>query len=231
MTTLSRTRPNLRVRGRSFMAFVLSPDAPLREWLGELDAQIARSTSFFAGRPIVVDLSSIPQSDPDLDTLFDELRARGIRVIGAEGADGLTPAIQSVGGPLVGGKPLGLYEVPDDPPDAPPPPEPTSMVLDEPVRSGQTILFPQGDLTINGSVASGAEIMAGGSIHVYGVLRGRAIAGVTGNQQARIFCKKLDAELISIDGLYMTAEDMDSFRGKSIQARLDGSSIIITETS
>jgi len=213
------------------MAFVLSPDAPLSAWMVELDAQIERSATFFAGRPIVVDLSGIPKSDPDLDTLFDELRARGIRVIGAEGADGLTPAIQSVGGPLIGGRPLGLYEVPDDPPDEPPAPEPTSMVLDEPVRSGQTILFPQGDLTVSGSVASGAEIMAGGSIHVYGVLRGRAIAGVTGNPQARIFCKKLEAELISIDGLYMTAEDMEGFRGKSIMARLEGSSIIITEIS
>jgi septum site-determining protein MinC len=213
------------------MAFVLSPDAPLCDWLAELDAQIERSASFFAGRPIVVDLSSIPQTDPDLETLFDALRTRGIRVIGAEGTDGLTPAIQAVGGPLIGGRPLGLYEVPDDPPDEPPPPEPTSMVLDAPVRSGQTILFPQGDLTVTGSVASGAEIMAGGSIHVYGVLRGRAIAGVTGNSRARIFCKKLDAELISIDGLYMTAEDMDGFRGKSIQARLEGSSIIITEIS
>jgi septum site-determining protein MinC len=229
---LSRTRPNLRVRGRSFMAFVLSPDAPLSNWMVELDAQIERSATFFAGRPIVVDLAGIPETDPGLDTLFDDLRHRGIRVIGTEGLDGLTPAIQSsVGGPLIGGRPLGLYEVPDDPPDEPPAPEPTSMVLDEPVRSGQTILFPQGDLTINGSVASGAEIMAGGSVHVYGVLRGRAIAGVTGNQQARIFCKKLDAELISIDGLYMTAEDMDAFRGKSIMARLEGSSIIITEIS
>jgi septum site-determining protein MinC len=211
------------------MAFVLSPDAPLRDWLAELDAQIERSATFFAGRPIVVDLSSIPQSDPELDTLFDQLRARGIRIIGAEGTDGLTPAIQSVGGPLIGGRPLGLYEVPEDPPEEPPAPEPTSMVLDVPVRSGQTILFPPGDLTVNGSVASGAEIMAGGSIHVYGVLRGRAIAGVTGNQHARIFCQRLDAELISIDGLYMTAEDMDGFRGKAIQARLVGSSIIITE--
>jgi septum site-determining protein MinC len=212
---------------------VLSPDAPLRDWLAELDTQIARSASFFAGRPIVVDLSSVPQGDPDLDTLFEALQARGIRVIGAEGADGLTPAIQSVGGPLIGGKPLGLYEVPEDmpdePPDQPQPPEATSMVLDAPVRSGQTILFPPGDLTVNGSVASGAEIIAGGSIHVYGTLRGRAIAGVTGNQHARIFCNKLDAELISIDGLYMTAEDMDKFRGKPIHARLEGSSIIITE--
>jgi septum site-determining protein MinC len=211
------------------MAFVLSPDAPLKDWLAELDAQIERSATFFAGRPIVVDLSSIPQGDPDLDTLFDALQARGIRVIGAEGTDGLTPAIQGVGGPLIGGRPLGVYEVPEDQPDEPTPPEPTSMVLDAPVRSGQTILFPPGDLTVNGSVASGAEIMAGGSIHVYGTLRGRAIAGVTGNQHARIFCNKLDAELISIDGLYMTADDMESFRGKSIHARLEGSSIIITE--
>jgi septum site-determining protein MinC len=211
------------------MAFVLSPDAPLKDWLAELDAQIERSASFFAGRPVVVDLSSVPQSDPELDTLFDALLARGIRVIGAEGTDGLTPALQSVGGPLIGGRPTGVYEVQDDPPDEPPAPEPNSMVLDEPVRSGQTILFPPGDLTINGSVASGAEIMAGGSIHVYGVLRGRAIAGVTGNQHARIFCTKLDAELISIDGLYMTADDMDKYRGKSIHARLEGSSIIITE--
>jgi septum site-determining protein MinC len=73
------------------MAFVLSPDAPLRDWLAELDAHIERSATFFAGRPIVVDLSSVPQSDPDLDTLFDALQARGIRVIGAEGTDGLTP--------------------------------------------------------------------------------------------------------------------------------------------
>jgi septum site-determining protein MinC len=211
------------------MAFVLSPDAPLKEWLAELDAQIERSATFFAGRPIVVDLSSIPQGDPDLDTLFDALQARGIRVIGAEGTDGLTPAIQGVGGPLIGGRPLGVYEVPEDEPDEPPPPEPSSMTLDAPVRSGQTILFPPGDLTVNGSVASGAEIMAGGSIHVYGTLRGRAIAGVTGNQHARIFCSKLDAELISIDGLYMTADDMENFRGKSIHARLEGSSIIITE--
>nr|WP_216850050.1 MULTISPECIES: septum site-determining protein MinC [unclassified Acidisoma] len=213
------------------MAFVLSPEPPLSDWIAELDAQIARSATFFAGRPIVVDLSAVPESDPGLPTLFQEMQARGIRVIGAEGADGLTPAAQSVGGPLIGGRPGGLYEVPVDPPDAPPPPEPTSLILDEPVRSGQTIVFPKGDVIINGTVAWGAEIMAGGSIHVYGALRGRAIAGVNGTPQSRIFCQKLEAELISIDGLYMTADDMEAFRGRSVQARLDGESIIITELS
>ena len=60
-----------------------------------------------------------------------------------------------------------------------------------------------------GSVASGAEVIAGGSIHVYGTLRGRAIAGLTGNSRARIFCRKLEAELLAIDGVYQTADDMD----------------------
>jgi septum site-determining protein MinC len=213
------------------MAFVLSPEPPLSDWIGELDAQIARSATFFAGRPIVVDLSAVPENDPGLPSLFQDMAARGIRVIGAEGANGLTPAAQEVGGPLIGGRPLGLYEVPEDPPDEPPPPEPTSLILDETVRSGQTIVFPKGDVIINGSVAWGAEVMAGGSIHVYGALRGRAIAGVNGIAQARIFCQRLEAELISIDGLYMTADDMEAYRGRAIQARLDGESIIITEFS
>ena len=87
-------------------------------------------------------------------------------------------------------------------------------------------MFPQGDVTILGSVASGAEIVAGGSIHVYGALRGRAIAGSTGNGAARIFCGKLEAELLAIDGLYRTADDMGpEFRGKPTQVWLEGNAI------
>jgi septum site-determining protein MinC len=87
------------------------------------------------------------------------------------------------------------------------------------VRSGQSIFFPEGDVTIVGSVASGAEVVAGGSIHVYGTLRGRAMAGTAGNASARIFCSKLEAELIAIDGYYKTAEDMES--GPARQGRAD----------
>lgn len=107
---------------------------------------------------------------------------------------------------------------------APPPPQrQASYVHDLPVRSGQSVIFPQGDLTILGSVASGSEVVAGGSIHIYGALRGRAIAGSTGNAEARIFCNKLEAELIAIDGLYRTADEMDpEFRGRPVQAWLDG---------
>ena len=97
--------------------------------------------------------------------------------------------------------------------------EPTSLVLDKPIRSGQSVIFPQGDVTVVGSVASGAEVVAGGSIHIHGSLRGRAMAGATGRPGARIFCRKNEAELIAVDGYYQTAEDMDpKLRGQAIQA-------------
>ena len=77
-------------------------------------------------------------------------------------------------------------------------------------------------MVVLGSVASGSEILAGGSIHVYGTLRGRAFAGATGNQYARIFCRKNEAELLAVDGWYRTAEDMESSTyGKPVQAFLD----------
>ena len=88
--------------------------------------------------------------------------------------------------------------------------ESPSLLIDQPVRSGQSIVFEKGDVTIVGSVASGAEVIAGGSIHVYGTLRGRAIAGLAGNTRARIFCRRLEAELLAIDGVYQTADDMDA---------------------
>ncbi|MTI44459.1 septum site-determining protein MinC [Roseibium hamelinense] len=88
--------------------------------------------------------------------------------------------------------------------------DPQSILISEPVRSGQSIMHPSGDVTVVGSVSSGAEIIAGGSIHVYGTLRGRALAGVSGNETARIFCSKLDAELVSINGLYKVADDFDA---------------------
>jgi septum site-determining protein MinC len=107
-----------------------------------------------------------------------------------------------------------------------------SLVHDKPVRSGQSVIFPDGDVTILGSVASGSEVVAGGSIHIYGALRGRAIAGSTGNPMARIFCNKLEAELIAIDGLYRTAEDMDpQYRSRPVQAWLEGETMTMAALS
>ncbi|MBO0709767.1 MAG: septum site-determining protein MinC [Acetobacteraceae bacterium] len=233
----SIARPQLRLRGRSFIAVALAPEPPVMEWLARLDAQIERAPSFFVGRPVVLDLSATKLNEPGVRTLLVELTARKIQIIGIEGAD---PAVQAVDAPgwppmLNGGRTASAITIPDEPTpppreqEAPPPPEePASLLIKEPIRSGQSIVFPKGDVTIVGSVGSGAEVMAGGSIHVYGTLRGRAIAGMIGNPEARIFCRRLEAELLAIDGLYRTAEDMDpQLRGRPVQAWLDRDSIVM----
>lgn len=99
---------------------------------------------------------------------------------------------------------------------------PPSLLIDRPVRSGQSVVFEEGDVIVVGPVASGAEIIAGGSIHVYGALRGRAIAGIRTGSVARIFCRRLAAELLAIDGLYRTAEHWgEGLHDRPVQAWLD----------
>jgi septum site-determining protein MinC len=228
MSASQQPATSLRFRGRSFMALVLAPEGPLEQWLAELDRLLARSPGFFPGRAVLLDVTRMPLAKTELARLIADLHGRGVRILGIEGADpdslglGLPP-------PVSGGRPAGEVEVPEGPAPAAAP-KPTaalpSLLLDEPVRSGQSVVFPEGDVTVVGSVASGAEIVAGGSIHVYGTLRGRAIAGSVGNGRARIYCRKLEAELLAIDGLYKTAEDMGpEFRGRAVQIWLDGESL------
>jgi len=111
---------------------------------------------------------------------------------------------------------------------APPAPTPAPLILLEPVRSGQSIYHPEGDVTVIGSVASGAEIMAGGSVHIYGTLRGRAMAGAYGEKRARIFCRRLEAELLSVCGVYLTAEEISTnVQSQAIQAWLENETVKI----
>lgn len=220
------------------MALVLAPELPLADWLAALDAQIDRAPTFFEGRPVIVDLATLPREQPDVAGLLQSLEARGIHIIGTEGAHPSWQGIEAWGRPLPNaGKPGKPIEVPDEPrrsAAADPAPdahagEPASLVINEPVRSGQSVVFERGDVTILGSVASGAEVMAGGSVHIYGTLRGRAIAGLAGNSRARVFCRKLQAELVAIDGVYQTADDMPAaLIGKPVQAWLDGEQMKMT---
>ena len=210
------------------MALVLAPEPPVEDWLDALDAQISRSPSFFAGRPVVLDLGALPSEQPDVAGLLQRLNGRGIRIIGTEGAHPSWQGLEAWA-PLhaSGTRPARPIDVPDEPRPAPTQ-DSTSLLIDQPVRSGQSIVFEKGDVSIVGSVASGAEVIAGGSIHVYGTLRGRAMAGLTGNHQARIFCRRLEAELLAIDGVYQTADDMDAtLRGKPVQAWLVGETMML----
>jgi septum site-determining protein MinC len=225
----ARPRSSFRFRGRSFLAFALAPEPPIADWLSDLDRWLRQSRGFFVGRPVVLDVSGGKLTKYDFAGLIAELETRGIRLMGIEGADpswlgpGLPPLLE-------GGRSVVVGDAANSPkyargPKAPKP-EPTSLLLEKPVRSGQTVFFPGGDVTVVGSVASGAEIVAGGSIHVYGALRGRAMAGTAGNSGARIFCSRIEAELLAIDGLYKTADDIEpELRGRPIQAWLEGNAI------
>ncbi len=218
--------PSFRLVGRSFLAFVLTPEPPFDQWLRDFDLWIERSEGVFCERPVVLDLSKLSLDSALATDLLMKMRVRDIRVIAVEGIDPawLGPNLS----PLQGGNGMTrIVEMPQAPQGEPPPPQRApvaSLLIDAPVRSGQSVFYPQGDVTITGSLASGAEVAAGGSIHVYGSLRGRAIAGSMGNRQARIFCRSLDAELLAIAGLYRTADDLGAeVLNRDAEVWLDGS--------
>ena len=102
------------------------------------------------------------------------------------------------------------------------------MVHATPVRSGQQIYADNRDLTVLTTVGAGAEVIADGSVHIYGPLRGRALAGAQGNEQARIFCREFHAELVAIAGHYKVLEDVPKhLRGKAVQVWLEDGQINI----
>jgi septum site-determining protein MinC len=230
MSDPATRRKSIRFCGRSFLAFVLTPDQPICAWLANLDGWSSQFAGYFAGKPVVLDVSAVKLSNGAIVHLVNELQRRNIRIMGLEGIEQseLGPDLPPV---LTGGRAVTVAEQSEATPPDPRPPqkEPASLLLESPVRSGQSIVFPDGDITVLGSVASGAEIMAGGSIHIYGALRGRAFAGLAGNSRARIFCNQVEAELLAIDGHYRIADDIESsLRSQAIQAWLKDDEMFIT---
>jgi septum site-determining protein MinC len=238
------TRPprhSFRFRGRNFLALVLRPALPIAQWLNELDDWLARSPGFFNGKPLILDLAGVALERADITALIGDLGNRTIRIMGIEGVE---PSVLDASLPplLTGGRTLGAVEVaeavspaPAKPTEAskaepakpagaiaPLPSQPRpgpSLLIEAPVRSGQAVINPDGDVIVLGSVASGAEIIAAGSIHVYGTLRGRALAGAYGNETARVFCRRFEAELVAIGEHYKAIEDIESpLRQKPVQA-------------
>ena len=217
----------------------MSRSQPLADWFVALDAWLARSPTFFIARPVILDMAALDISLKEYRELLSDLARRHIRVMGAENVGrGLVgphlPPVLSGGrtidapdaargraSPRRGRGPGGARERAAGQHGARR--APNSLIVDGNVRSGQSIVHPDGDVTIIGRVASGAEIVAGGSVHVYGALQGRVIAGISGSQSARIFCTEARAELLCIGGAYVTAENMNSeMEGRSLEARLDG---------
>lgn len=230
MSNPATPRKSIRFCGQSYLAFVLTPEPPIFEWLANFDEWSSQFAEYFADKPIVLDVSAVKLSNAAIVHLVNELRTRNIRILGLQGLEQteLGPDFPPV---LKGGRAVTVAEPPEAAPrdSQPPHKEPASLLLESPVRSGQSIVFPNGDITVLGSVASGAEVIAGGSIHIYGALRGRAFAGLAGNRGARIFCNQVEAELLAIDGHYRIADEIEpSLRSKPIQAWLQGDVIFIT---
>ena len=249
---------HIRFKGRSFPVLTLEPEAPLDEWIEGLDALLEQTPAFFSRKSIVVDLARLEPEQSQLGGLIEKLAKRGVRVMGISGvdptwaSDDLPPILMAgraaravdeangEGADSNHGEEAsaqtpdgnGAADAKDDHSDAKAATSERAvaapLIVMEPVRSGQTIYYPEGDVTVVGSVASGAEIMAGGSVHIYGALRGRAMAGAYGEKRARIFCRRLEAELISVCGVYVTAEEIAANMQKQpIQAWLEDETVKI----
>jgi septum site-determining protein MinC len=233
--SLTLQRQSLTFRARSYTAFVFTPQPPIADWLAVLDATLQRSKGFFAGHPVALDLSAAALSADEVARLVADLQARNVRVLGIEGIE---PAAGDARlPPLLRGGRIQDVELPEpavaaEAASVAPPPkkqEAASLLIDSPIRSGQSVAFIEGDVTVLGSVASGAEIIAGGSIHIYGTLRGQAMAGAAGSRRARIFCHRFEAELLAIGPYYKTADEIeDSLRRGPIQAWLDDNTLRIS---
>lgn len=222
-------RPSrLQIRSRGVTAMVLQPSGRIDPgFLAALDAALQRAPRFFSNAPAIVDLDGAAGLDKagDFTGLLRELRARRLAVVGVQNGTLEQNAAAAAAG-LATLQP-GRQSAPEEPPRPAAPARVATRVVDEPVRSGQRISV-QGDLVVVAPVGAGAELAATGSIHVYGALRGRALAGVDGDVGARIFCQSLEAELIAIAGLYRTSDDLDPafLRGRA-QAFLRGESLVV----
>lgn len=229
MTEAVRSQPSICLASRSIAALVVTPERPIYDWLCDLDEWMRNRPGFFADRHVVLDLAEVTLSERAIAHVINELMERGVHVIALAGADPpLGPSLP----PVV--RDETLAEEDDDPepalaeteavlpaPQPEPKAEPPSLLMDHPIRSGQSVIFPEGDVIVLGSIGSGAEVIAGGSLHVYGTLRGRAAAGSQGNTNARIFCSRNEAEILSIAGRYRIADTLDDVWGRPVQAWLD----------
>ncbi|MFZ2974235.1 MAG: septum site-determining protein MinC [Ferribacterium limneticum] len=196
--------------------------ATLHAALGELTGN---SPDFFENELAVLDFNlAEPLTDsPDWPAICNLLRGSGLHAIATRGLpEELASSASALGLPTVGSDALGRStarpkapETPVAPPPAtvqevaPPPlpdPAPRTITLDKPLRSGQRFYAKGSDLIVTAMISAGAEVIADGNIHIYAPLRGRALAGASGDKTARIFTTCLEAELVSVAGIYRTFE-------------------------
>ncbi len=240
------SQPVLEFKSSSFNVPALVLDSnKLVEIKNALQQKISQAPDFFKQSPLVIDLHQLTelQINLDLRTLIQTLRELKLLPIGIQGGTDRQHKIALE----MGVPPLSARLLDELQPRSSLPPEEEQQEIEEtvetvtevspienklithPVRSGQRV-YSQGDLTILAQVSAGAEVLAEGNIHVYGSLRGRALAGVQGDTESRIFCSDLRAELISIAGTYCISDELgDNLNNKPVQIFLQENKLIIKE--
>jgi septum site-determining protein MinC len=200
-----------------------------------LQQALARSPKFFRHAPIVVDAGAVAGEPPlNLAEFARRLRQQHLVPVGLQNGDEAWShmAVNAGLALLPAGRPAKPVPEEAPAPDATDDPAPRrrhgTIVVSEPVRAGQQIYAEDGDLVVLAPVSPGAEVAADGHVHIYSRLRGRAHAGVKGDREARIFCHKLEAQLVSVAGVWLVNEDIDArFLGKRVQIRwLDGAIVM-----
>ena len=247
--------PLFEIRSGTVDALLLSPrTADMDALAAELTRRFADTPEFFSNDVIAVDVRRLGADERlPIDRLVETLTALRARAIGVVASPEQAEWAQAFGLPLLdshGRRPRGEKDAKDDqdapehaqaaeapsPAAAPAPSvpladavamQPGAMIIDRPLRSGQRV-YARGDLVVLDLVSDGAEVIAEGNIYVYASLRGRALAGVKGNLDARIFCTCLEPQLISIAGIYRTGETPwpDAYASKPAQVRLADNTLV-----
>ncbi len=223
--TINKPLTSLALKGSMFtLTSILLLDHDLDNLSEQLDDKIKQAPNFFLHAPIILDVSRLYQQGEvfNFSALIAMMRTKKLIPIGVRGASkSLKDAAVASGLALFPEEKIiaKKREVEEIKPQEAIVTAPVSVrseplnnspsrVIMQPIRSGQQLYVPGGDLIILAAVGHGAEVLADGNIHVHGPLRGRALAGVMGDQEAMIYCKSLEAELVSIAGQYRISEDL-----------------------
>ena len=214
----------------------------------EMQERVERAPKLFRHAAVILDFSALP-SCPEAETadaLIDALRMAGVMPVAiAYGTPAVEKLAEQVGLPILAKFRASFERDAAAEPAAPAPtPAPETraapvaapanqepgLLQTQPLRSGQQVYAAGRDLTVCAMVGAGAEAIADGSIHIYGPLRGRALAGASGNAQARIFCREFNAELVAIAGTYKVLDEIPKkLLGKAVQIWLDKDQLRIEE--
>ncbi len=207
------------LKGRLFTLTVLKlSTCDIDALVAQIDKAVEQAPALFSNAPIVLDLTEIENMSFNLNVLICTVKEKGLLPVAVQTRSQTLATTAACFGlatlnassthdrELAISEPVAQIKTPEilfSP----------AKIRQSPVRSGQQVANKDSDLIITASVSPGAEVLAGGNIHIYGALRGRALAGLSGDVNVRIFCQALDAELVSIAGFYKLSDELPQHKG------------------